>query len=430
MSKDHGNNRFKWLGPPQMEKLPNGRYSIVVTCRMTAQDRDWFAENSDNFWRDFGDLYSDDISVNGCPSNWRPQEGEAYDDMRLVEMKTDYIPNEPDLTVQFTYETLTSTWVNEDDDAISSTETGLRRLVRRQVAISGTAAPYDEDSVGVSTITSGGKTLYLAGFEDQTTDRKGVFATQWAEAGLLNADRIYDKEDGILYVKFVSQGTRILPTTLNGSYTLSDEPELAFQGGGVAPIFRKKSVNVEGFKTFETIVMLTKAGGALTDGTVVKDKTEWDNFNYPGYVNLNLSDGIIPVPGGNVAILVQKTETMTTDSTLDALTDVPFSIINGCYVSAVYVPTATGLAEVQTKSFGPNYLAGSVANVGSGTDYLGVPVDSISTSGTSSPSYSGFLATSGAVLVNVLEEDFVTDEGVTWYRQIKETVVGSFNDYI
>jgi hypothetical protein len=52
------------------------------------------------------------------------------------------------------------------------------------------SSPYDEDDVGVSTITNGGKTLYLASFQDQTgaesNAQVGRVVTRWAEAGTLN----------------------------------------------------------------------------------------------------------------------------------------------------------------------------------------------------------------------------------------------------
>jgi hypothetical protein len=52
------------------------------------------------------------------------------------------------------------------------------------------SSPYDEDDVGVATITDGGKTLYLAGFKDETQSEINVqigrVVSQWAEAGTLN----------------------------------------------------------------------------------------------------------------------------------------------------------------------------------------------------------------------------------------------------
>ena len=52
------------------------------------------------------------------------------------------------------------------------------------------SSPYEEDDDGVATITDGGKTLYLASFQDQTgaesNAQVGRVVTRWAEAGTLN----------------------------------------------------------------------------------------------------------------------------------------------------------------------------------------------------------------------------------------------------
>jgi hypothetical protein len=63
------------------------------------------------------------------------------------------------------------------------------------------SSPYDEDDVGVATITDGGKTLYLASFQDQTgaesNAQVGRVVTRWAEAGVFsvstNEDSITDE---------------------------------------------------------------------------------------------------------------------------------------------------------------------------------------------------------------------------------------------
>jgi len=108
---------------------------------------------------------------------------------RLVEERTEevFLPGGETIHQLYQrYETLTDQWSDEDEDKESSTENGLRTLERVQVAIPGTAAPYDEDNVGVSNITDAGKTLYLAGFKDDSDDRRGRFIARWAEAGILN----------------------------------------------------------------------------------------------------------------------------------------------------------------------------------------------------------------------------------------------------
>jgi hypothetical protein len=60
------------------------------------------------------------------------------------------------------------------------------------------SSPYNEDDVGVATITDGGKTLYLASFQDQTgaesNAQVGRVVTRWAEAGVLS---VSTNEDSI-----------------------------------------------------------------------------------------------------------------------------------------------------------------------------------------------------------------------------------------
>ena len=60
------------------------------------------------------------------------------------------------------------------------------------------SSPYDEDDVGVATITDGGKTLYLASFQDQTgaesNAQVGRVVTRWAEAGVFS---VSTNEDSI-----------------------------------------------------------------------------------------------------------------------------------------------------------------------------------------------------------------------------------------
>ena len=60
------------------------------------------------------------------------------------------------------------------------------------------SSPYDEDDVGVATITDGGKTLYIASFQDKTgaesNAQVGRVVTRWAEAGVFS---VSTNEDSI-----------------------------------------------------------------------------------------------------------------------------------------------------------------------------------------------------------------------------------------
>lgn len=293
-----------------------------------------------------------------------------------------------------------------------------------------------EKVIGTSTIshTEHGYdtvTLTLASaVEDAKGPNEGGYVRiveTWVEAGILNASKEF-ADDGLLYVTFISQGSKFTPTALNASKTLTDIETEAFQGGSVAPVRFSRVRDINGFRKFEVTVMLQKDGSALTSGTEVQSRRTWENYEYPGYVDTSFVSGIVPVAGGNIPILVEVTETMTTDSDLTSSPQ-PFSIKQGCFVNINYIPTETGLAESINKSFGTNYLAGSIGLAGSNATFLGMEVSSIAGGGNSNPTYAQFLSTSSAILDFTILEDFVTDEGVQWYRIKKTTLVGTFGDY-
>jgi hypothetical protein len=241
-------------------------------------------------------------------------------------------------------------------------------------------------------------------------------------------DAYSEVNDGIRYVSFTSQGTRVTPTALNASYSLTSEPELAFQGGAAAPIYRARTKNVEGFKNFVTVVMLNVDGTPLATGDEVTSFTTWENYNYPGEVLLNRTEGILPKAGGDVAVLVTISESLNTTGTVGA-SPVPFSIKKGCFATINYIPTATGLAAALTKSYGINYLVGTASITGSGGQFLGMDVSSIAGSASSDPTYATFLATNNPILERKIIDEFVTDEGVRWYRIRQKQLVGTFGAY-
>jgi hypothetical protein len=91
------------------------------------------------------------------------------------------------------------------------------------------SSPYDEDDVGVATITDGGKTLYLASFQDQTgaesNAQVGRVVTRWAEAGTLN--RSEDKVGSQLAITIEAFGE--VPDTPSG-YSLARTDVSDFEG--------------------------------------------------------------------------------------------------------------------------------------------------------------------------------------------------------
>lgn len=274
-----------------------------------------------------------------------------------------------------------------------------------------------------------GKEVYLGRVQDEDNHYAKVVEKVWAEAGILSTQPLFDHDDGLLYVTFESQGIRIVPTALNKpSRTLADEAWLAFQGGPEANLYRVRTKNVDGFRHFVTTVMMKLNGDPLENNSEVKNYTTWDSYQYPGVVNSDTTNGIVASPGSNVAVLVNVTEVLTTSSTVGA-SPVPFSIKRGAYVNVNFTLTATGLPESLNKSFGTNFLIGSAAIAGSSTNYLGSPVSSIAGSGSSSPSYSGFLATSTPILSRTISPKLMTDTGEQWYVIRQVQLVGTFGDY-
>ena len=158
---------------------------MVVRCKAARDTEAWYNANKDQIFASFGTLYSAQMSVDGID----PRSGEAYPDMCLVSNGASYTQT-GEYVITFVYETLTDTWTQEQGDQVSSTDNGLRIVERSEVAKITATAPYDEDDVGVATITDGGKTLYLASFQDQTgaesNAQVGRVVTRWAEAGTLN----------------------------------------------------------------------------------------------------------------------------------------------------------------------------------------------------------------------------------------------------
>ena len=91
------------------------------------------------------------------------------------------------------------------------------------------SSPYDEDDVGVSTITDGGKTLYLAGFKDETQSEANVqigrVVSRWMEAGVLS--RSEDKVGSQLAITIETFGEA--PSTPVG-YSLARTEVSNFEG--------------------------------------------------------------------------------------------------------------------------------------------------------------------------------------------------------
>lgn len=423
MAVYHRTQRLQIYGEkPEVTQLFGDRYRMVVRCKAARDTEAWYNANKDQIFASFGTLYSAQMSVDGID----PRSGEAYPDMCLVSNGASYTQT-GEYVISFVYETLTAAWTKEQDDEVTSTDNGLRVLERSEVAKITATAPYDEDDVGVATITDGGKTLYLAGFKDQTgvdnDSQVGRVVTRWAEPGILNTQREFAR-DGLLYVTFESQGTKFTPTALNPTYDLTDEDILAFQNGAAANLFRSRTRNVEGFKRYVVTVMLKQDGTPLTDDGTDNEVNSYQRYlpyQKPGTFTL-AADSIEASPGIARFALAQITELFSTSGNL-AASYKPYSIANWANYNYSYVPTATGIAVV--KNGGAKGYLGSGSFASSGGKVFGTDVDSAAGSAGSDPSPSVFNALNNQVMDSDNAPAFVTDEGVKWYRKMKVQMVGT-----
>lgn len=254
-------------GRPEIKKLYGDRYRMVVRCVAKNDTRAWYFDNKDQIFADFGSLYSAQMSIDGVDA----RTGEAYDDMVLIKTEASYMRS-GEYVVIFTYETLTDTWTKELEDVVSSTDNGLRLVERSQVAVITATAPYDEDDIGVSTITDGGKTLYLAGFKDETESKSdtqiGRVTTQWAEAGTLST-RTQNRNEGV----------RSVSTTF-----------LAVEGSTSGDIISREIGSYDGLRTITVTTLQSSDGTDLTgSGGASKLNYEYQQlvpFTFPGVVDL------------------------------------------------------------------------------------------------------------------------------------------------
>lgn len=242
----HRNSRLKIYGDAaEVEKLINNRYRVIVRCLPFNKIEDWYADNVGMTFGAFASAMDDEILIDGESKGWTPRDGQAYANAQLISMEFKYLPNGT-YVAEFIYETLTSTWTASEGDVIGSTDTGLRTLVRTQVAKAGTAIPYDESDVGVETITSGGVTLYLSGIENQSDERMGNVVTRWAQPGILSKD-VGVAEDGVRVVRW-----RFFHSTA--------------ETGIVGPVLRRGTENWEGFQVIVVDSVETVDGSDIVNG--------------------------------------------------------------------------------------------------------------------------------------------------------------------
>jgi hypothetical protein len=312
-----------------------------------------------------------------------------------------------------------ATLVQIGEDRISFTENGLMVVEQQFVARAGHTLT---GTVGTTETTVAGKTVKLA--TNQFGERGKVSATvvkRWAEPGILDAEVNFAK-DGILYVTFVSQGTRIRPTALAAGKTLTDDPNEAFIGGAEAPLFRNRIRNVSGFRQYVTTVMLKHNGNVLDPNSdnEVASYQKYEPYTRPGFLRITVEEGPEGFPGLQRFALVNIIEVLSTDSNLGGGYK-PFSVAQWANYNAAWTPTETGIRQRTAK--GANGYLASSSSSGSGT-FWGEPVSSYAFSAGSNPTPAAFNALADQVIGSDNGLYLVTDEGIKWYRKVKVQMVG------
>lgn len=184
---EHRTSNLKISGErvPEVEKLQNGRYRLEFRCTGFSRE-DWFSENVEgSIFASLGSLMNSEMEIDGLGGS-ESLEGEAYDNMRLIENRLEYTPS-GNLIVYFRYETLGDTFANEVDDVVDYTTSGLRRVTRVLIAKADTlySKEVGVDSISHSVGAGGTLTLPLAGYRIEDNNAYRRVTETWVEKGIL-----------------------------------------------------------------------------------------------------------------------------------------------------------------------------------------------------------------------------------------------------
>lgn len=275
MSISHRSNRLKLSGQPSVEQLYNGRYRLSIACSTMNSREDWYSDNRDRIFPDFGSLQSAEMSIDGLA----PRTGEAYADMRLTKVESGNrsgMGKVGDYNVELTYETLTNQFVQNTADKVDFELNGLMRITRSVVALDGSEYPRE---VGTgSSISNAGHgdpsepvTLYLASAVETSKRDYEVGYVEiietWVQAGIINRGTV-DIDDGTLEQRITSY--------------------LAIEPTATGVVTSRQVGSFEGLSTFTVTEVLTSTGSALspTTPTLVKTTSSLERFSVPGLVSL------------------------------------------------------------------------------------------------------------------------------------------------
>lgn len=271
----HRSQRLQIYGSRvEVTQLHNSRYELVVRCTANNDTEAWYNSNKAQIFANFGTLYDAQMSIEGID----PRTGEAYPNMVLVQNEAGFTRT-GDYVITFVYETLTDTFVQENEEKVDHELNGLRKVTRTIIAKSGTSYAKIIGSAQIvdhSAIGYGPKTLTLAAVQEDVLDsNEGGFTRlqeTWLEAGELSQVK-NNLKDGIIQVT-----TEFIVT----------------EGTTVGPIIRRSEDNTNGLKTISVTTLQKKDGTSVLAGldadgvatTPISTHGSLNAFTYPGVVNL------------------------------------------------------------------------------------------------------------------------------------------------
>lgn len=320
------------------------------------------------------------------------------------------------------FETLTSSLVDSERPRIDFELNGLRRITTPRVAFPDVAWEAGL-IVGTTAYPTSGE--ILSGIKDDSDHLATRLTLTWIEPGIIEAEKKFDADAGVLFVTFQSVGAKFTPTCLHAPAVITGDPIVAFQGGAAAVLVSDRTRNVNGLRTFVVTVMMKADGSALsiTEDNTVHSFQKYVRQQRPGEINVTSADGIVATPGAERWALVLVEEVLSAVGTLDAAYK-PYSVKSWANANLRYKPT-DGTAHVSISKGAHGYLAGGGFSGSPGT-VMGIPVTVAVGTTSSDPSASAFMALDNQVLGSENGPAFITDTGQKWYRKRRITMVGTF----
>ena len=275
----HANGTFTKFGAPEIDKLYNDRYRIVVRCNVKGVDSKWHYSNVENFWKDFGSLYESPLQVDGADVGWEPATGETYPNMRLIEVAQNYprTPNDGAPVLEFIYETLTSVYTQDADDKVDHELNGLRRVTRTVIATedSSYAKVVGTDTIDHTGRGYGSETLTIASAEEvPKRQNEGGFTRiqeTWVASGTLSEtlDNVGSQQAKVIETIGAD------PATPSG-YSLASKQESNFEGFQTnrftflkpSVLSRNISTRSNGNLIIETVEAFNETPSPATSGAV------------------------------------------------------------------------------------------------------------------------------------------------------------------